>query len=851
MEIKMNKAKQFLRLIINLIIFTWAAILYASDSAFLTITNLPGNNQFKPLEWVELKSSKPGTVIILDGNGVAYVQQAIEQSARVRVAGALGTHTVILLDENDKLLDTKNFKVDCKTELNDKGGEFSSLLDMLYYTMNTGHTTSTQRYKGKSHVTFAGWFQDHVHVMKAMKYFYPDVVSGINLFADSQREDGMIYDNYYQSYDNWIHWLKRFGPDFVSIPEDPAMNSSYFVRIPVENMGEFTFLEAVYYAWKATGDDSWMAGKLDNCIKAIKYATSDPYRWSEKFKLLKRGYTIDIWDFQPIQDIEVWNGDIMMAKPGVTNFSIMYGDNIGMAVGCEYTAEMLRYVGRNEEATKIEQIGKGIKERLDALSWNGSFYIHHIPEDSSVKRDFGGTDESRQVTISNAYAINRRIGHDKSVAIIKTYQNIAKEMPVSSPGEWYMCYPPYEKGWHLDKWEYMNGGVSSIVAGEVAHGAFDHGFEDYGVHILRRMGELAKISGNRLLCIYRGALPDPPERDFTALSLKKIANADITGQGADGVPGWTGEGVNDLHEFPVGRQVFKDVPFTIVEPDENGRKACLILSGKKGYTKEGRLPVAKKAASVYFLHTQSRGSYLGDIILHYTDGSEFKTHVLQGQNIAGWWYPQDGPYNDGKRPYYVAWTGKNDKSLAVGVYIFGIDNPSPDKVIESINFESAGTDGLWMVLGVTLSDYPVFFMPEKISYGAPDNWGAAAVIYALLEGLAGIKDEGVAFNKARLAPRWSAAGVDEVNTAVKYPASGGYLSYTYKFDKTKNELLIDFTGTAANIEIELFIDEGQTVKDVYLNKQPIKFKTKLVEKSKYICFTTDRVAANEIRLRFK
>ena len=142
-------------------------------------------------------------------------------------------------------------------------------------------------------------------------------------------------------------------------------------------------------------------------------------------------------------------------------------------------------------------------------------------------------------------------------------------------------------------------------------------------------------------------------------------------------------------------------------------------------------------------------------------------------------------------------------------------------------------------------------MPEKNSYGAPDNWGAAAVIYALLEGLAGIKDEGVAFNKARLAPRWSAAGVDEVNTAVKYPASGGYLSYTYKFDKTKNELSIDFTGTAANIEIELFIDEGQTVKDVYLNKQPIKFKTKLVEKSKYICFTTDRVAANEIRLRFK
>ncbi|MDZ7402450.1 MAG: hypothetical protein ONB37_20025, partial [candidate division KSB1 bacterium] len=583
---------------------------------------------------------------------------------------------------------------------------------------------------------------------------------------------------------------------------------------------------------------------------AIQYATSDPYRWSEKFQLLKRGYTIDIWDFQPAQDAAVWGGDFMMAKPGVTHYSIMYGDNIGLAVGCQYTAEMLRYVGRNEEAEKIERIGKGIKERIDQLSWNGAFYTHHVPEDPTYKRDFGNTDESKQVTISNAYAINRRIGHDKSVAIIKTYQNIAKEMPASSPGEWYMCYPPYEKGWHLDKWEYMNGGVSSIVAGEVAHGAFNHGFEDYGVYILRRMAELAKLSGNRLLCIYRGALPDPPQRNFTPISLKAMANADISGQGADGVPGWTGEGVNDLHEFPVGNQIFKDVPFTIVDPIENGRKACLILSGKSGYVKLARLPIKKKAASIYFLHTQSRGSYLGDILVRYSDGTMFKTHVLNGQNIASWWYPQDGPYDDGKRPYYVAWKGQNEKSLSVGVYIFGLDNPFPDKVIASLDFESAGTEGLWMVLGVTLSDYPVFFMPEKISFGAPDNWGAAAVVYALLEGLAGVKDEGVAFNKARLAPRWSVAGVDTVTTTVKYPASGGYLSYVYKFDRQQNELQLDFTGTAANIAVEILVGSDQTATQVVLNDRPIEFQTRLVEASKYICFATDRVAANSVRVKF-
>ncbi len=832
------------------LVFALALCLLGADSATITITNLPAHKFFKPLQWLELKVTQSGTLIVKDGNGINYIQQAICDAARIRVAGALGNHTMMLLDKQGKVLATKSFKVDCQTELRDENGEFSRLLDMLYYTMNVGESTTLHRYNGKPYVTFAGWFQDHVYVMKAMKYFYPDVTSGIDLYAVSQRADGMIYDNYYSPYHTYVHWLKRFGPEFVLVPDDPLTSSSFFVRIPVENMGEFTFLEAVYYAWKATGDDGWMASRLDNCLKAIAYATTDPYRWSEKYQLLKRGYTIDIWDFQPEEDAAVWGGDFMMAKPGVTRYGIMYGDNIGMAVGCQYVAEMLRYVGRNEEALKIEQLGNGIKERIDRLSWNGSFYTHHIPEDPTVKRDFGGTDESKQVTISNAYAINRRIGHDKSVAIIRTYQNIAKEMPASSPGEWYLCYPPYEKGWHIDKWEYMNGGVSSIVAGEVAHGAFEHGFADYGVYVLRRMAELAKITDNRLLCIYRGALPDAPVRQFTPISLKGIANADFSGQGAKGVPGWTSEGENDLHEFPTGLQVFKDVPFTIVDPAENGRKACLILSAKPNYLTQARLPISQKAQSIYFLHSCSRGNYLGDIILHYADGSRFKTHVLNGVNIAGWWYPQDGPYHDGKRPYYVAWKGKNEKSLAVGVYIFGLDNPHPEKFIRAIEFSGSGTDGFWMVLGVTLSDYPVFFMPERISFGAPDNWGAAAVMSALLEGLAGVKDEGVAFHKARLAPRWRAAEVNAATVTVKYPASGGYASYIYQFDEEQKELKLDFTSTAANIDVQLLLEPNWNVKAVWLNDQPASFAVKMVEEEKYLWVRGDQVGAQQLRVKF-
>jgi len=354
-----------------------------------------------------------------------------------------------------------------------------------------------------------------------------------------------------------------------------------------------------------------------------------------------------------------------------------------------------------------------------------------------------------------------------------------------------------------------------------------------------------------LQCIYRGAMPEQPERNFTPIPLTQIANADISGNGAEGVPGWTGEGNNDLHEFPVGNQVFKAIPFSIVDPEKNGRKACLILSGSEGYKLNASLTVNKKAQSAYFLHTLSGGNHVGNIVINYADGSTYKTQVTRGENIAGWWYPVDGTYDQGKRPYYVAWKGENEKSLSIGVYIFGINNPHPDKMIESIDFVSADTPAKWMVLGITLCDNKVFFMPERVSFGAPDNWGAAAVTYALVEGLAGVKDEGVAFDKTLIAPRWAAAQIDDITCTIKYPASGGYASYTYKFDKDKNEIQIDFTGTASNMELEIYIDQDQTIENVYLNNNRIEYFTKWIEKSRYICISIDGIGAHKILIDLK
>ncbi len=122
------------------------------------------------------------------------------------------------------------------------------------------------------------------------------------------------------------------------------------------------------------------------------------------------------------------------------------------------------------------------------LSWNGRFYTHFIDEDPSVKRNLG-VDEKSQIAQGNMYSINRGLTHEMDVAIINTYLDLQKHLPAGSPGEWYAIYPPFEKGFgqHNQKWQYMNGGVAGHAAGELARGAYENGYEDYGSDILKKL----------------------------------------------------------------------------------------------------------------------------------------------------------------------------------------------------------------------------------------------------------------------------------------------------------------------------------------------------------------------------
>ena len=809
----------------------------------------PAAAPFAPLDELQMDVSVPGTLVVFDGKNREYFRNSVTGGMKVRAGGWPGNHLVILLDGQDRPADFATFRVRATTSVSDSGGKYSRLLENLYFTMTNEweREASVVRFNGKYYHSFVGWLRDHVHTMKGMKYFYHELKTGIELYADSQRGDGMIWDNYNKRPPEGDYWEQRFGyGDFVRVVDEGAQE---FRRIPVENDVEYLFIEGIYYTWKACGDDTWMERMLDPALKALEYSTTDPYRWSEKYRLLKRGYTIDTWDFQNDEDAEISAGPALYGDPMVirlphTRFGVMFGDNTGMFASCMYLAEMLEHAGRQEEAGRVRETGRGIRERLDVLSWNGRFYTHHVPEDRSIVRDLG-VDEPAQVSLSNAYSLNRMIGHDRAVSIIRTYLGIREKMPSTSPGEWYTIYPPFGKGYggHNTRWSYMNGGVTTIVAGELAHGAFEHGFESYGVDILDRLLVLSEKTKGFLHCTYRGAMPSPPERNFTPLSLKELANTDFRGNTVKGVAGWTGEGENDLHQFPTGQQVFHGVPFAIIDPAQNGRKACLGLSAAENYTDHAVLKVGQRAASVYLLHTTGKNYYAGSVSLDYADGSGHIDHMGPGK-VSNWWYPT-APQDRKQTPHMrVAWRGENRYSRNVGVCLYGLNNPHPEKQIESITFRSAGDPNKWMVLGVTLSDQPVYFEPDFISAGIPDNWGAAAVVYALVEGLCGVKDHGTAYSHALLAPRWHAAGEKEASVTITYPASGGYI--TYRYHHAGGVIRIDFTGSMEEADIRLLLPEGAAVSGVRINGDPVEYRVETVEQSHYLLVSGIRSPVNRV-----
>ena len=138
-----------------------------------------------------------------------------------------------------------------------------------------------------------------------------------------------------------------------------------------------------------------------------------------------------------------------------------------------------------------------------------------------------------------------------------------------------------------------------------------------------------------------------------------------------------------------------------------------------------------------------------------------------------------------------------------------------------------------------------------MSSGGPDNWAAAAVVYGLVEGLAGVVDPDVTYRVAQVAPRWPAAGTDEARVTVHYPASDGYVAYDYKHDPEAREIAVTLTGSGDRAECHVLLPAGaEAATAVTDGGSPVAFTTSRIEASIYADFTVALPGPREVRVRY-
>ena len=798
-------------------------------------------DQFKPLDFFELSFSdrKTGLIEVRDGRGDIYFYKEFKKKVKFKIIGSCGWHKIIIKKDGKRI--EKRIKVECETEI-----KTDSFIEKLFKKLVADCQTKKSDYiDGKIVNYYVRWIRDDTHCKKAYRYWEKELKSMPELFLNHQSKNGMIFDLFDES-DPFFHYRQMvWGEKWAKYIDN---NKFYMERIPVEADVEYLIVENVFYTWQATGDNEWLKKILPKLDRAMKYTMNDKLRWSKKFGLVKRGFTIDTWDFQPLI-IKNIHPDGNKNKFGLFDFMwidekspffIFHGDNTGFYHSCLLLSKMFDVIKNKKKRDYWKNIALKIKKNLDKYCWNGKFYYHHIPAENIENFKIDSFDYRNQLSLSHSYDLNREIGYDKAVSIIKEYIELKEKTKEESFAEWFTVYPPFPEGvFHLNKGEYMNGGITTIVAGELSKAAFNNGFEWYGADILKRINDIIEKDGY-LHCVYRPKVEKFIEGNFKVIDLKKIVNRATSYKYKDGWLGMLDIMNNDMRYLKPGKYEFYGIPYEIIDPEKNNGKNVLIV-GK--FLNDVEIEVNDFAGSVYFFHTGNRlihNDVCGIYNVIYQDGSEEKVYLIGNKNITGWWNSKDTVETR------VVWHGKGGKCWDVGFNVFVWNNPNPEKKIEKIKVSAVKNECQIIIFGITISDRKGKLPEKHISYGIPDNWGMTAVISSIIEGLCGIKDRYKLFEKVEISPKWESLKGKKADVFIKYGPNDSYIAYKYR--KIKNRILIDFTGSGSKFYFHIMLPFYSNVKEVLFEGRPLKFEKIKVGDTFYVDFEIKDVKGGEIKI---
>ncbi len=167
-------------------------------------------------------------------------------------------------------------------------------------------------------------------------------------------------------------------------------------------------------------------------------------------------------------------------------------------------------------------------------------------------------------------------------------------------------------------------------------------------------------------------------------------------------------------------------------------------------------------------------------------------------------------------------------------------------------YEEYGYDIIKRFIRLARRDGDVFFLyyPDSTPQhaGGPSTWGAAALLSAIDEGLAGVINTDVGYKKIKFSPKFPVTDYTELRYATGYEKTDTTIDVKYIL--TDKGMRYDITSPAKEMDLHILLPKGKTCEELYTNDRKTAFTEEKIGDSLYVNADIIPTAVTKIEIIF-
>lgn len=323
---------------------------------------------------------------------------------------------------------------------------------------------------------------------------------------------------------------------------------------------------------------------------------------------------------------------------------------------------------------------------------------------------------------------------------------------------------------------------------------------------------------------------------------------------------------------PKGRyhrsEIDKNTPWCIMHGDNSGMyQSCYLMSKMYQYLGNRERAEYWKEKAEHFRRRTNEVCWNGSFYTHQVHITPVKVEVNESRQLSlSNTYDMNRGLPDHKQCVSIIREYQKRREISKKTHFaewFSIDPPFPAGVFGGANhppgsyvnggimplvggelsracfehgFEDYGADILrrYYHLAIHPRETYLWYYPDgshPTHILSTDGWGSAAMLYALIEGLAGIEDCSKLYQEVRLSPRWLAAKITKAKIKVSYANSGAFFDYLWQFNPQTKAINLEFFSNTRKVNFHVLVPSP--AKRVKFNGKEMAVTNSQIEQSHY------------------